>query len=668
MCTCRPGEDLNEQHHASHLYFPESLTEHLDATRFPLPGVEWSTIRSLDELMGSPSGCAKVAILDETVFTVDDQARLCAVIEWWASEGLIIWSYPEGKSPPDWLPSDCFWAYLRTPPALAGVQKLLRNAFQFVRGSMETETSRQSLQVQARQLKQLNSIGMALSSERDPDNLLAMILEKGRELVQADAGSLYLVEKDEVGGVRLRFKLSQNDSVSFLSREFTVPVSHASIAGHVALTGRCVNLPDVYVLPEGVEYAFDPTFDQMTGYRTRSMLVVPMRNRDGELLGILQLINRKRSAHLKLVGHEAVASSVIPFDEACEELLLSLASQAAVAVENNLLYKSIEGLFEGFVNASVQAIESRDPTTSGHSVRVAELTVGLATLVDGLDTGPFADVRFTTDQLREIRYASLLHDFGKVGVREEVLVKAKKLYPQALDLLRSRFSIIRLGIENRHLRLQLEHCLTHGVEHFHGCRHDLETACTREKDELALALATILQANEPTVLEEGRFHHLLEIATRTYLDEDGLEQPWLTPREVNQLSIRRGTLDGDERREIESHVVHTFRFLRQIPWTRDLASVPLIAESHHEKLNGMGYPHGLVGEAIPVQSRMMTIADIFDALTASDRPYKKAVPLERALDILGHEARDGHVDRRLLDLFIEGRVYERVVRPRALQP
>ncbi len=659
---------MNRENREARFYVPASMSPYIDSERFPLSGVEWTRIETLDDLVNTPSGIAKVGIVDASLLGPGELPRIRSLSEWWGGEGLLIWAYPEGVSPPDWLPTECFWAYLRTPPSPAGVQKLLNNAFQYVRGSMETEASRLSLQAHARQLKQINHIGMALSSERDPDKLLALILQKGRELVQADAGSLYLLEREDSGSVRLRFKLSQNDSVSFLSREFTVPVSHASISGHVALTGRCVNLPDVYALPVDVEYSFDPTFDQMTGYRTRSMLVLPMRNRDGEILGILQLINRKRSARLTLVDPEAVASSVIPFDEACEELLLSLASQAAVAVENNLLYKSIEGLFEGFVNASVQAIESRDPTTSGHSVRVADLTVGLATLVDGLDSGPFSDVRFTHDQIREIRYASLLHDFGKVGVREEVLVKAKKLYPQALELLKSRFSIIRLGIDNRHLRHQLDHCLKHGVEHYHGCRHDFEAACTREKDELALALATILQANEPTVLEEGRFHHLLEIATRTYLDEDGAEQPWLTPREVAQLSIRRGTLDGDERREIESHVVHTFRFLRQIPWTRDLSSVPLIAESHHEKLNGKGYPHGLTGESIPIQSRMMTIADIFDALTASDRPYKKAVPLERALDILGHEARDGNIDSRLLDLFIEARVYERVLRPKVLQP
>jgi HD-GYP domain-containing protein (c-di-GMP phosphodiesterase class II) len=403
----------------------------------------------------------------------------------------------------------------------------------------------------------------------------------------------------------------------------------------------------------------------MTGYRTRSMLVLPMRNRDGETLGILQLINRKRSARIRLESAEAVSAAVIPFDSACEELLLSLASQAAVALENNLLYKSIQGLFEGFVNASVTAIESRDPTTSGHSSRVADLTVGLASLVDGLGSGPFADVRFTPDQLREIRYASLLHDFGKVGVREEVLIKAKKLYPHTLELLKSRFAFIQVSIENRHLRKQLDHVLTHGVAHFHSCRHAMDEACSRETDLLGVALATILQANEPTVLEEGRFHEILEIATRTYLDASGDERPWLSPQEVAQLSIRRGTLDALERREIESHVTHTFRFLKQIPWTRDLAGVPLIAESHHEKLNGSGYPHGLLGDAIPIQSRMMAIADIFDALTASDRPYKKAVPLERALDILGHEARDGHIDRRLLDLFIEGRIFERVLRQKA---
>jgi len=375
---------------------------------------------------------------------------------------------------------------------------------------------------------------------------------------------------------------------------------------------------------------------------------------------VLQLINRKADPDAVLATADAVERDVIPFDAHCVEMTTALASQAAVAIENGRLYEDIERLFEGFVTAAVTAIESRDPATSGHSGRVATMTVGLAEAVDRLSTGPYRDVAFTREQLRELRYAGLLHDFGKVGVREQVLVKEKKLYPQNLDLIRHRFAYLDQRTELEFERGRAELLLQHGRDAYEAGLHRLECERRKRREELARFLDTIIQANEPTVLAEGSFEALEAIGRRTFVDFDGRVRPLLEDHELQFLMIRRGNLDEDERREIESHVTHTYRFLEQIPWTRELRAIPQIAYAHHEKLNGHGYPNRVTGLEIPVQARIMTIADIFDALTATDRPYKRAVPRERALDILCMEAREGTIDPALLETFIGSRVFDLV--------
>jgi HD-GYP domain-containing protein (c-di-GMP phosphodiesterase class II) len=333
-----------------------------------------------------------------------------------------------------------------------------------------------------------------------------------------------------------------------------------------------------------------------------------------------------------------------------------------VAFENTALIDEIKTLFNAFVDASVTAVESRDPTTSGHSKRVATLTVGLAETVDGLKSGPFRDVSFTRDQLQEINYASLLHDFGKVGVREKVLIKGKKLYVGELMLIRQRFAYAKRTMEAEHLRAKLEQALR-GLatpELLAQMDRDFEGRLAELDDYLRM----VVHANEPTILEEQSVRALHDLISRTFTDADGNPQPYLTANEVSALSIRRGSLSEKERVEIESHVTHTFRFLSEIPWTREFRKVPDIAYAHHEKMDGTGYPRRLGGPDIPIQSRMMTISDIFDALVAWDRPYKKSVPVARALDILHEECAAGKLDRPLLDLFVEAKVYERTL-PRA---
>ena len=553
---------------------------------------------------------------------------------------------------PGATPAARCYAYVAAPATPEVLATALRNACDHAQARREAAVSR-------RELQELNQIGVSLSAERDTDALLTLILSKAREITQSDAGSLYVVEDAADGTARLRFKLAQNDSVRVPFTEFTLPIDDASVAGYVALTGTVLQLDDAYVLPPGSHFRINRDFDERVGYRTKSMLVVPLATPQGTVIGALQLINCKRDPAAVFPTPADVLAHVIPYPPHFRDLAASLASQAAVALENSRLYQSIQMLFEGFVQASVTAIESRDPTTSGHSFRVADFTVALATAVDRADHGVFRGVRFSHDEMKEIRYASLLHDFGKVGVREEVLVKAKKLPVGQLDMIRQRGEIIRRGLELRHAQRKTDWLLQHGREGFgdRSAQWDAELAAVLA--DLDQQLKAIAAANEPTVMLDDISASIRDLAVHAYADHLGDSLTLITPEEARILAIPRGSLTPGEYEEIQSHVVHTYQFLKQIPWTKELSRVPEIARSHHEKLNGGGYPDGWRAPDIPVQTRMMTISDIFDALTSRDRPYKPAVPVERALDILGQERKSGALDGDLLQLFIVVRPWER---------
>jgi HD-GYP domain-containing protein (c-di-GMP phosphodiesterase class II) len=537
----------------------------------------------------------------------------------------------------------------------------LRAAFREAAGRLEASRARAESALRSREISELTRIGVALSTERDYDVLLDMILTQARHITQSDGGSLYLVEGRDTPTPRLRFKLAQSDTLAnkgFV--EFTIPLDHASQAGYVCSTGEPLVIDDVYFLPPDVEYSFNRSFDERQHYRSKSMLTVPMRNHHDEVIGALQLINRKRDPAATLTSVETVEQQVIPFSRRTVEIVTALAGQAAVSIENSLLYKSIEHLFEGFVTAAVTAIEQRDPTTFGHSGRVATMTVGLAEVVDKAGDGQYRQVSFSREQLKEIRYAGLLHDFGKVGVREQVLVKAKKLYPPDLALIRGRYAFIRRSAEAGYHRQRADYLQSRGRDGYDQFLQALDATHAREIEELERFLKTVLGANEPTVLPEGSFEELLNVAERDFQDIDGQAQHWLSDDEVRYLTIRKGSLDEAERLEIESHVTHTYRFLLQIPWTKELSQIPTIAYGHHEKLNGTGYPRHVNAPEIPIQTRMMTISDIFDALTAADRPYKRAVPLQRALDIMSDEVKGGMLDGELFRLFVDGKVFEKL--------
>lgn len=579
--------------------------------------------------------------------------------------------YAGEQEPDEDFPADLLTSFVAGDAPVGAVIAHLRGAFRHAASLLAEHNAREQEQQRYQELTELTRVGVALSHERDLTRLLEMILTQARRITNSDAGSLYLAERTEDNGPpkKLRFKLSQNFSLPNLPfSEFTVAVDHGSLSGYVAATGQPLVIADVYLLPEDVTYKHGRSFDEKFGYRTKSMLVLPMRTHKDEVIGVLQLINRKRNPDAMLTSESIVEREVMPYDQRSVELVNALASQAAVAIENSILYEDIERLFEGFVKAAVTAIESRDPTTSGHSGRVATLTCGLAEAVDRGGAGRYRDVKFTKTQLRELRYAGLLHDFGKVGVREQVLVKQKKLYPWDLDVIRHRFAYLLQGADLQYERERANYFATHGEKNYDDAAARLNEIRRVRREELQKFLDSIVRANEPTVLPEGSFEELRDINQRTYMDFDGVERPLLRDDELRFLMIRKGNLDDQERREIESHVTHTYEFLEQIPWTRELKGIPGIAYGHHEKLNGRGYPRRVTADEIPVQTRMMTISDIFDALTATDRPYKRAVPYERALDILTMEAKEGMLDQDLLGAFIEARVFESVMGEWRLTP
>ena len=574
--------------------------------------------------------------------------------------GAVIALGAEGeRDAPTQLADDLVFGYLQHPWRPRQLLIALRSAFREALARQEAQRARQEASSRTRELSELTRIGMALTTERNLNTLLDLILSQARRMTDADAGSLYLVEEPDDGPKRLRFKLSQNHSrpeIPFV--EFTIPFDQASIAGYVASTAEPLVINDVYELPPDVAYSFNRSFDQKYGYRTKSMLALPMTDHKEQIIGVLQLINRKRHFESSLTTPDDFEREVTRFNRRTVELVSSLAGQAAVSIENSQLHESIERLFDGFVKAAVTAIEQRDPTTFGHSGRVATMTVGLAAAVDRAPDGSYRHVRFTREELREIRYAGLLHDFGKVGVREQVLVKAKKLYTPDLAIVKQRYAFIRRTAERDFERQRAEYLARNGRDGYEAFVQQLLTDHERRISELDRFMQLVAESNEPSVLPEGSFEELLRFAEAYYDDLEGRAQPYLTDDEVRFLTIRKGSLDEQERLEIESHVSHTYRFLLQIPWTKELHSVPYIAYGHHEKLDGSGYPRRVRGEQIPIQTRMMTIADIFDALTAADRPYKRAVPTPRAIDIMTHEVEDGMLDQALFRVFIDARVFE----------
>lgn len=491
----------------------------------------------------------------------------------------------------------------------------------------------------------LNQIGIALSAEHNLSKLLETIVKEARHFTHADGGSLYIREGD-----KLNFLVAQTESLERrnhskpFSKSFYVPLTKESISGFVAMTGKVLNIDDVYEIPSTVEYRFNKDFDLKVGYRSKSMLTVPMRDHQDEIIGVLQLIN-------SLDNH----GRVVPFKKEFEDLIFSLASQAAVAIRNVKLIEEVKTLFRSLVRYSATAIDARSPHTAGHSGRVARYSMRMAQAINDEKDGYFGPIKFTPEQLEELRMAAWLHDIGKIGVKESVLEKANKLRDEQMEIIRNRFEVIRMTLINRATMQKLELTQTGAL---HG------TACERIDRELAQGLARaaddlafLEKVNIPGYLAEPDRERLRQIYTSTFVDISGQTRCYLTPQEYENLSVVRGNLTPAEYKEIQAHVDYTVSILGKIPFTRDLANIPEFAASHHEMMDGSGYPRGLKGEQIPLQARIMCISDIFDALTSSDRPYKKSVPLEKSLEILKKEAAEGKLDPHLVDLFIRCGLY-----------
>jgi HD-GYP domain-containing protein (c-di-GMP phosphodiesterase class II) len=507
----------------------------------------------------------------------------------------------------------------------------------------EAATARSEVEQLEEEFHELSRIGIDLMREHDRKALLRMIVAQAKKLTHSDGGGLLLVKEDAEGGRWFQAVLYAFDSIGgeFIDRERRLPVDETSIIGHAAVTGEPIVVADAYDMLPYLVTDQGLAFDKEFGYRRRSMLAVPMLDQPGHVLGVLLCVNRKTDPNAKITSKAAADRYVIEYSKREVRLVRMLASQAAVAIENARLYRQIENAFEGFVQTAVSAIDLRDPATAGHSMRVADLVTTLAEDLERRESGPYSDIRFTSAQLRELRIAALLHDIGKIAVPESLLLKSKKLPDGGWERIDARFDLIRRTME------------------LESCRADAQAALAARLKELERWREVVRAANEPTVLEESVAAELTAIAQHEYERPDGTLAPFLIPDELHYLLLPKGTLDERERTKIESHVTATRDLLSRIPWPDDAKDIVAYASEHHELLDGHGYPDHLAGAEIPLQARLITIADIFDALTASDRPYKPALPVERALEMLRADAAAGRLDPELVRVMTESESYRR---------
>ena len=500
------------------------------------------------------------------------------------------------------------------------------------------------------QIKKLSDIGRALSGVHDLNTLLEMIVDQARNFTNADAGTLYIVEDNT-----LRFKIVQNDSLKIRmggkdgeSIPFApVELNQSNVSAYVALNGVSVNIPDVYNT-DLFDFTGPKKFDQSTGYRSQSMLVVPMRDHYGDVIGVLQLLNATTFN----------TGKVTTFSKDYENLTESLASQAAVSITNAKLIANMTELFEAFVKVMATAIDEKSPVTGGHIRRVADLTLTMADVIHNIKEGPYKDITFTQDQIYELKIAAYMHDIGKVTSPVEIVEKAKKLQTifDRIQYIRLRMAYIsqRIILEGQKAKIEI---LQNGSDS--EKLKALETETHNKLEEIKEIREFINKCNEPgEFLDDETLERLKEISQKTYIDDEQQQQPFLTEDELVNLSIRRGSITEAERRKMQDHAAVTLKMLKQIPFTKKLKNIPDFAGAHHEFINGKGYPLGLKGDEIPFEGKLMAVTDIAEALTASDRPYKKAMPLETVNRILRSMAQKEELDNNLVELFIEKEVYK----------
>ncbi len=471
----------------------------------------------------------------------------------------------------------------------------------------------------------LLDVGVAISSEIDLFSLLTRIIDEAKSLLKAQKGTLYLVDKETD---ELYFHVVDSKQL----KEIRLPINDKSIAGYVALECVPLNIGDVYVIPEDEPYSFNKSIDKKTGLRTRSMLTVPMVGHDGTVSGAVQLINKVDDWQ------------VVPFSVRDQKILMSLASQAAVAIENATLYKEVADLFDSVVRFSASAIDERDPATAGHSRRVALYAAALAR-----ELGCFTD-----DELKELEYAAWLHDVGKIGVRENILTKENKLFPDELEKVRERFEGIKLSVVSSSL---VKMSKAGKKNDSAGYIEKLEKRMKECIEEVGDDFTFIERINKPGFLSPEEKNHLERIGRKTFKNALGRRRKYLYAEEMRKLRVPRGNLTVSERKIMNAHVESSYKILSSIPFSRRLKRVPEIAVMHHERLDGSGYPKGLKGDEISLQGRILGLVDVYDALTAQDRPYKPAIPVARSLKILEEEVKAGRLDKKVLDTFVKKKVY-----------
>jgi len=506
----------------------------------------------------------------------------------------------------------------------------------------------------SRRYEQLNEIGASLSNEQNIDRLLESILLAAKAITRADGGTLYRVSEDRQ---TLRFEIIRTDSLKLayggtsgqpISAQFTeLPLFHESgepnntlVAAYCALHARTVNVADAYT-EEGFDFSGTRRFDQVTGYRSKSFLTVPMKNHENEIIGVLQLIN----------AIDPESGGIQAFSDADRRLAESLASQAAVALTNRLLVSQLEKLFESFITLINLAIDEKSPYTGGHCQRVPALTMMLADAVSAMQSGPLADFVMSEKDRYELKIAGLLHDCGKVTTPVHVVDKATKLQTifDRIHLLDTRFEVIRRDAELETLRK-----IAAGAD-----KRDAELEFAETLQRLAEDRAFLGQVNKGSEAMRPEDQERVRAISRRYrwIDPDGNEVDFLTEDEIENLTIRQGTLTRVERETVNNHIVATNKMLESLPWPMHLKNVPEYAGGHHERVDGRGYPKGLTREQMSLPARIMGVADIFEALTARDRPYKPGMKLSEALRILENLARNGHIDPDLHEVFVRQKVY-----------
>lgn len=517
-------------------------------------------------------------------------------------------------------------------------------------------------------MERLNAIGIALSAEHDSQRLLEMILQSAREITGADGGTLYTVTEDK----QLKFEIMHNLSLRlFLGGTTDNPIPYAPlplycqdgspnlnmVAAYAVVKDCTVNIQDAYQ-EAGFDFSGTRQFDQQTGYRSKSFLTVPMKDHSQETIGVLQLIN----------ATDPVTGEITAFTQEDQQLVESLASQAAIAMSNRNLIDGLRKLFESFIQLIADAIDEKSPYTGGHCRRVPELTMMLADAAIKTREGPLKAFTLNEKEIYELKIAAWLHDCGKVTTPEAVMDKPTKLSTiyDRIELIAQRFELLKSQAEVDMLRQKLD-----AMGSGQTVPPDLEKQFVNQCAHWDACMAFLRSINmgAETMSEEDQ-QRVLEIAKFQLRDSRGKSKPFLSRDEVYNLMISRGTLTAEERAVINNHIAVTINMLEALPYPKDLRRVPEYAGGHHERMDGKGYPRGLTREQMSIPARVMGIADIFEALTAKDRPYKKAKTLSESLHILGNMKLDHHIDPDLFDVFIREKVYlkyaERFLEPEQL--